>query len=70
MEENGVNTNSTPSALHLEHNQSTPSNQEKASSIEAGGWRSVKYIIGMYIYCFSTLINNCCKHYLLILGIH
>ncbi|WJX95461.1 hypothetical protein P8452_76779 [Trifolium repens] len=47
MEENGVNTNSTPSALHLEHDQSsTPSYQEKASSREAGGWRSVKYIIG------------------------
>jgi hypothetical protein len=62
MEENGVNTNSTPSALHLEYDQSTPSNQEKASYTEAGGWKSVKYIIGMYIYC--------CKHYLLILGIH
>jgi hypothetical protein len=71
MEENGVNTNSTPSALHLEHDQSsTPSYQEKASSREAGGWRSVKYIIGMYMYCFSTFINNCYKHDLLILGIH
>ncbi|KAK2411255.1 hypothetical protein P8452_71891 [Trifolium repens] len=46
MEENGVNTNSTPSALHLEYDQSTPSNQEKASYTEAGGWKSVKYIIG------------------------
>ncbi|XP_045787824.1 protein NRT1/ PTR FAMILY 2.8-like isoform X1 [Trifolium pratense] len=42
MEENVVNTNSTSSSLHLQHDQE----EEEASSRDAGGWRSVKYIIG------------------------
>jgi hypothetical protein len=42
-----VNTNSSPSTLDLEH-EAIPSNE--ASSREAGGWRSVKYIIGIYVF--------------------
>lgn len=38
-----MNTNSSPSTLDLEH-EALPSNE--ASSRDAGGWRSVKYIIG------------------------
>ncbi|KAK2357468.1 protein NRT1/ PTR FAMILY 2.9 [Trifolium repens] len=48
MEENVVNTNSSHSALQLEHDQ-IPANEdddEEASSREVGGWRSIKYIIG------------------------
>jgi len=49
MEENVVNTNYSPSPSTLEpEHEATPSNE--ASSKEAGGWRSVKYIIGIYVF--------------------
>lgn len=41
---------SSPSALELEHEEiPTPPSPFVASPREAGGWRSVKYIIGIYI---------------------
>ncbi|XP_058733396.1 protein NRT1/ PTR FAMILY 2.8 [Vicia villosa] len=47
MEENVKNTNSSPSsALELQRVEPIPVNGEEASPKEAGGWRSVKYIIG------------------------
>jgi hypothetical protein len=58
MEENAVNTNSHPSALHLEHDDQIPADEEEeASSREAGGWRSVKYIIGTYVFLHSLIIT-------------
>jgi hypothetical protein len=47
-----VNTNSSPS------NQ-----EEEASSREAGGWKSVKYIIGIYVtFQLYILMLFCYKH--------
>jgi hypothetical protein len=59
MEENVVNTNSSHSAHQLEHDQ-IPANEdddEEASSREAGGWRSIKYIIGTYVFLHSLIIT-------------
>lgn len=60
MEENVENTNSSPSsALELQHVEPIPVNGEEASPKEAGGWRSVKYIIGMFtLIRFIVLLTN------------
>ena len=58
MEENVKNTNSSPSPLELEHVKPIAVNGEEASPKEAGGWRSVKYIIGIFILITFIVVTN------------